>query len=86
MPQKTEDLSSTPLIEKITASTETREEIIHKLFIEKVRLYASIVAIAGIFCLLSAILFFHPNTELVKSSSAILNTLAGGLVGYLVKR
>ena len=87
MPHKQEDLSRLPPVyERITTVTETPEELHHRLKIESIRLYASIAVVGAIFLTLVLILFFHENAELVKGSGAILNTLAGGLIGYLVKR
>lgn len=87
MSHKQQDLSQLPpLYERVTSATETPEELQHRLKLEGVKTYASISGIAAIFVILVLILFFHGNAELVKASAAILNTLAGGLIGYLVKR
>ena len=87
MSHKQQDLSQLPpLYERVTSATETPEELQHRLKLESIKTYASIAGTAAIFLTLVLILFFHSNAELALTSSAILNTLAGGLIGYLVKR
>ena len=87
MAHQQQDLSQLPTIyEKVTTTTETPEEIRHRLHLEKARFYTSVVGVFLIFALLVAIVFFHEDVELRKSAQTMLQTLAAGFIGYLVKR
>lgn len=87
MAHKQEDLSQLPSIyERVTTATETPEELHHRLKLESIKLYASLAGVGAVFVTLTLILFLHDDPELIKVSSALLNTLAGGLIGYLLKR
>jgi len=39
-----------------------------------------------VFLLLVAVIFFHPEPEFRKSAQVILQSLATGFIGYLVRR
>ena len=75
-----------PVYQRVIEETETSEELRHKLHLEKARFYTSAAGVTFIFAVLVAIIFWHQDPELTKSAAIILQALAAGFIGYLVKR
>ncbi len=87
MATQRQDLSQLPaLYERITTETETPEELEHCLHLEKAKFYASVMGVFLIFLFLVTVIFFHPDPEFRKSAQVILQSLATGFIGYLVRR
>jgi hypothetical protein len=56
------------------------------LHLEKAKFYASALGVLSIFVVLVLIIFFHEDAELRKSAQTMLQALAAGFIGYLVRR
>jgi hypothetical protein len=85
-PQQEDFSQLPPLYERVTTATETPEELQHRLHLEKAKFYASAFGVFAIFVVLVLIIFFHEDTELKKSAQTMLQALAAGFIGYLVRR
>ena len=86
MATKRKDLSQLPaLYERVSTETETPEELQHRLFLEKAKFFASVGGVFLVFLFLVALIFFHPEPEFRKSAQVILQSLATGFIGYLVR-
>lgn len=82
-----QNLSNLPaLYDRVTSSTETPEELKHRLFLEKARFFANAIGVLLVFLLLAAILFLQEDIELRKSAQTMLQVLASGFIGYIAKR
>lgn len=82
-----QNLSNLPAVyDRVTSSTETTEELQHRLFLEKARFFANAFGVLLVFLLLTAILFFQEDLELRKSAQVMLQALAAGFIGYIAKR
>ncbi len=82
-----QDFSKLPsMYERIETSTDTPQELEHRLFMEKLRLILSALGVAAIFAVTVAIIFFHEDKNMVNSAQTILQTLSGGFIGYMVRK
>ena len=82
-----QNLSNLPAIyDRVTSSTETTEELQHRLFLEKTRFFANAFGVLLVFLLLTATLFLQEDIELRKSAQIMLQALAAGFIGYIAKR
>jgi hypothetical protein len=75
-----------PLYEKITTETETPEELQHRLYMDKAKFFSSVTGLLLVFLVLVSIIFWHDDPDLRKAAQVMLQTLAAGFIGYLVKR